>query len=287
MKETILVTGATGSVGSQVVEGLKGKGHRVLAAVHTPEKAATLKGKADAVELDLDRPETISAALKGVDALFLLTPVVRNMVEQGLMAVDAAKKAGVRRIVRLSGMGADIEPGIQLGRWHREIEKAIEASGITWTFLRPNSFMQNFVNFSGGTIKAQGAFYFPWGQGRISMVDVRDVAAAAAAALTSEAHSGRAYDITGPDALSGKEYAEILGRVLGRDVKYVDVPEEAARQSMQGAGMPDWLIGAIMELFALNKAGYTAKVTDAVERVAGRKPRSFEAFAGDYAGAFK
>lgn len=144
MPTTILVTGATGNIGSHVVKQLTAVGATVRAAVQTTSKVEAIKGpRVQLVELDFNKPETLRAAFQGVERVFLLTPVVANMAELGIKSVEEAKRAGVKYIVRSSALGADAEPGIRLGRWHREVEKTIESSGIPFTILRPNSFMQN------------------------------------------------------------------------------------------------------------------------------------------------
>ncbi|NOY87472.1 MAG: SDR family oxidoreductase [Deltaproteobacteria bacterium] len=287
MSDSILVTGATGTLGNQVVEQLSQRGYKVRAAVHSPERATSLNGRAnEIVSLDFSRPETFERALDGIDKVFFLSPPTEDMVETGTRFAESAKEAGVRRIVRQSGMGADADPGITLGHWHRGVERAIEDTGMEWTHLRPNSFMQNFVAFMSQTIKEQGTFYLPWGDGNISLVDVRDIATVAVESLTGDGHEGQSYEITGPEALSGEDCSRIFSEVLNRTVQYVDVPEDAARQSMQGMGIPDWYVDVIMELYAINKAGYTAEVKDTVARVTGKDPRHFEQFVQDYVEVF-
>ncbi len=185
MPSTILVTGATGNVGGKVVKQLTAVGAKVRAAVQPTSKVDSIKATgAELVELDFNKPETLRAAFKGVDKVFLLTPFVPNMVELGTQAIEQAKRAGVKHIVRMSAMGADATPGIQLGRWHREVETRLEASAIPLTILRPNSFMQNYANMLGHSIKTQSAFYLPMGDGKVSIVDTRDIAAVAVEALT-------------------------------------------------------------------------------------------------------
>jgi uncharacterized protein YbjT (DUF2867 family) len=280
--------GATGNVGSQVVKQLADAGANVRAAVRSPRKAESLKSeRVSLTEFDTDKPETIEAAFQGVDKVFLLTPLVPNMVELSANLVAAAKKAGVKHIIKSSGMGAEVEPGITLTRWHREAEKAIEASGIAFTFVRPNGFMQNYANFNGATIKTQNAFYLPVGDGKVSYIDTRDIAAVAVAALTQDGHEGKAYEVTGLEAISNQEIAEIISQVVGRKINYVDVPEDAARSEMKQSGMPDVLIDMTMELYELYKAGYASEVTPTVEQVTAKKPISFVQFANDYAEAFK
>lgn len=286
MAHTILVTGATGTVGSEVVKALAGSPHRVRVAARGEKAAALQRAGLETVEMDFRRPESVNAALKGVDRAFLLTALTPDMAEVGTLFVAAAKQAGVKHIVRLSGAGAETK-AIELARWHRQVEEAMEASGMAYTFVRPTSFMQNYANFLAQSIKSQGAYYLPHGEGKFATVDARDVAAVAAKALSEEGHEGQAYTVTGPAAISDHEVADTLSKVLGRTVTYVDVPEEAAYNSMVGMGMPDVLASAMVELYRIERAGYVSTVSDAVERVAGRPARTFAEFARDYAAAFK
>src|SRR6185436_19052635 len=176
------------------------------------EQAAA--GGLDAVVMDFAQPATIAAALRGVEKLFLLSPPNRPELEKPV--VEEARKAGVRHLVKLSAWGAESEAH-SFGRGHRAIEKQIEAAKIPFTFLRPNGFMQNFLQ-AAGTIKSQRAIHFPAGDSRYSMIDVRDVAAVALRALTGPAHQGKAYRLSGPESLSHEDVAEKLSRVLGRKI---------------------------------------------------------------------
>ena len=288
MAQTILVTGATGASGSFLVDKLATAGAGARALVRSPEKAKAIEtlGLATVVG-DLDKPETLRPALEGIEKVFLLSaPDPRQAELQGNM-VQAAKAAGVRHIVKVSAIGTGGElDSTPLGRLHRETEKEIESSGIDYTHLRPNGFMQNCLMFAG-TIKTQGAFYAPLGDARVSYVDVRDIAAVAFHTLTSDGHAGKAYDITGPEALSYDDVARELSSVLGREVKYVDLPSEAARGAMIGMGMQAWLADALIELFNLYRNGMAARVTDTVRAVTGQEPVTFAQFAKDYAEAFK
>jgi uncharacterized protein YbjT (DUF2867 family) len=195
-------------------------------------------------------------------------------------------------MVKLSVMAADVEPGTIIGRLHRQEEKIIEESGITYAFLRSGAFMQNFINFFGQTIKNQNAFYLPAGDGKVSFVDVRDIAAVVAKLLTKnngnrgQQHENKAYDITGPEALSYSQAAEIISKEIGKKISYVDIPEEDARKAMKGIGMEDWLIDAIVELYNIIKAGYASQTTNTVEQIIGRKPTSFAQFVRDYSNSF-
>ncbi|AYA38589.1 SDR family oxidoreductase [Hymenobacter oligotrophus] len=285
MAETILVTGATGTVGSELVRALITRGAHTRAAVHSIIKGDRLRHfnpEIQLVEVDYHRPATLPLAFTGVDRVFLLTPFSDEQLTINQQLVDAAKAAGVKQVVRLSAAGADMEPGIQLGRWHRQMEQYLEQSGLSYVVLRPTSFMQNFVNYQGSSIREQGAFYLPLGEGRMSYIDAFDIAEVAATILTDDAakHHGQAYTLTGPQALSHTEIAGIIGQATGRPVQYVDVPEAGARQAMQGA--PQWMIDSMMELHTLGKAGYLAGTTPAVEQLTGRPPRTFQEFAQEH-----
>ena len=276
MSQTILVTGATGTVGTQVVEQLTRRGASVRAAARGVEKAKLPAG-VERAELDFSDAASIERALSGVKAAFLLTPFSEDQVSLGGRFIDVAKASGVEHIVKLSAIGSDVEPGIQMGRWHRAIERQLESSGIAYTILRPNNFMQNFIGYYGPD--AEGAIYLPWGEGACSFIDAVDIGRVAAVALTEKGREGKAYTLTGPRAFTIGEAARVIGDVTGRAVRYVDVPEDAARQAMLGAGMPSWMVEAMLELHAIDKAGYAAVVTDEVEKLTGARAQSFEDFA--------
>ena len=285
MSNTILVTGATGTVGSEVVKQLSTKGANIRACCHTLSKADKIKGPGvEIVEFDYGKPETVEAAFKGVEKLFLMTPAVENMVEITAQLVEEAKKAGVKYIVKLSAMNA--EAGIPPLSWHGQAEKIIEESGILFTFLRPNSFMRNIIFLFGQTIKAQNAMYSTAGEGKVGYVDVRDVAAVAVEALIGDGHEGKIYTITGPEAISYIQVAEILSVVLGRKISHVNISEEDARKGVKEAGLPDWMINAFIEGHRMIREGRSSVVLPTVEDVTGKKPRSFEKFTREYAEAF-
>src|SRR5919198_907394 len=244
MAETILVTGATGTVGIEVVKRLlSAKGERgegedmiVKAAARSTNDSTFRNLGVQVVQLDYNKPDSLYAALRGVDKLFLLTPFQSNMVDLTSNLVNEAKKAGVNYIVKQSALGADAEPGITYGRLHRQAENIIEESEIPFTFLRPNFFMQNFITFYSHFIKTQGAFYAPAGDAKVSFVDVRDIAAVAAQALINDSqqqHTQKAYDITGGEALSYGEAAEMLSNEVGKKIKYLNISDKDARKGMK------------------------------------------------------
>lgn len=288
MSNPIFVSGATGNTGGEVVKKLIEKGIPVRAGIHSEQKATPLKDLgAEVVSVDFKDTKSIVAALDGVEKAYSVSPLVPNMAELGVNFVKAAKQAGVKYIARASGLGADSPQAITIGRWHREVEKAVEDSGIAYTLIRPNSFMQNYITYASHTIKTQNSFYLPQGEGKISLIDVRDIAAVIVEVLTESGHEGKAYGLTGPEAISNYQVAKILSKIIGRTINYVDVPEEVARQNMKGAGMPEAIVEGLLELSAIIKAGYVATISPAVNQVIDRKPISFERFANDFAEAFK
>ena len=289
MKETILITGATGTVGSETVKALSGLEVHVRAGVHSLIKGDRFRGlpNVDMVHLVFQDPETLRVAFTGVDRVFLITPLAENQVEAAKMMIDMARQTGVRHIVRLSVSGAGAQPGIQLGRWHREVEEYIEASGIPFTHLRPSSFMQNFVAHAAGSICDANAIYMPFGQARISFVDARDVAAVARVVLTEPGHENKIYEISGPEAITVNDVAHALTQATDRLITYIDVPEEAALKAMQQRQLPEWMIGVLTELNGLCKAGHASQVNDTIERLTHRKPRSIFDFAQEYCSCFQ
>jgi uncharacterized protein YbjT (DUF2867 family) len=230
------------------------------------------------VALDYDRPETIRPALQGVETLFLLS----STVDPERKVVDEAKRAGVKRVVKLSVIGAAHEE-FAFARWHRAVEKHIEASGLAWTFLRPSSFMQNIINYEGEMIRSQSAIYASAGDGAVGHIDARDIGAVGARVLTEKGHDGKAYDLTGPAALTYGHIAEILSRVLGREVRYVPISPPQYKEAVMAAGMPEPYADALVDLNRYYAEGKAAVVTPAVRQITGRDPITFDQFAQDYA----
>ncbi|HZD35448.1 MAG TPA: SDR family oxidoreductase [Nitrososphaeraceae archaeon] len=291
----ILVTGATGTVGSEVVKRLVAifNENAVRAAVHSKNnvdkiREFTNKG-VEFVELDYTKPETITNALSHVDKLYLQTLPIPEIIDICSTIVKEAKKNGVNHIVKLSAMGADPESRTTILRLHGEEEEIIKESGIPYTFLRPPAFMQNFITQFGQTIKSQNAFYVPAGDAKMSFVDARDIAAVSAVILMNSGtqYFNKAYDITGQDALSYGQAAEILSNAVGRNVVYVGITEDIAKKGLKQIGMNDWFIDIMMELFRTIRGGYGSETTEVVEDITGRKPISFEQFAKDYADGFR
>ncbi len=282
----ILVTGAGGTVGTEVVKQLKAAGAKFRVGYRTPGKAEKARAEGlDSVTFDFEDRASVAAALKGADKLFLLSGNIPNQVEVETAAVEEAKKAGVKHIVKLSVLQADKEQ-YSFAKWHRAVEKAIEKSGLAYTFLRPTGFMQNFVNYNAGSIKAQGAIYEPM-DAKVSHVDVRDIAAVAVKTLTTSGHENKAYELTGPEALSYEQVAEKISRAIGKPVKAVFTGVDAARQAMLGMGMPQFMVDAVLDLQKVYATGVSEKVYPDIEKVTGRKARSFDDFLRDDLTAFR
>jgi uncharacterized protein YbjT (DUF2867 family) len=291
-QETILVTGATGTLGSEVVKQLSSAtpAVNIKAGIHSAQNVKKVKDgdRVEVVLIDYNKPETLKEALNQVDKLFLLTPDVPNAHELASNLVIEAKKAGIRHVVKQSVMGADLEADVDTLRLHRQAEKIIEQSGIPFTFLRPNEFMQNFINFHSPSIKGNNAFYVPLEDAKVSLVDVRDIAAVAVKSLIEEdKHKNKTYLITGPEAVSYHQVAEILSNTTGRKINYVNISDEEAKAAMKEIGMSDWLINTVSELSEYFRKGKASEISPAVEDVTGNKPISFSQFAKDYAEAFR
>lgn len=292
MPETILVTGATGNVGSEVVKQLSrdASNYNINAGVHSIENANKFQqyDRVKAVQIDYDKIEGLESAFKDVNKLFLLTHPSPKTVEHESNLVNEAKKSGIKHIVKQSIMLADLDADLEAMRLHRQTEKLIEESGIPYTFLRPNEFMQGFINFQGTTIKSNNAFYIPVEDAKVSFVDARDIAAVAVKALVDgDRHYNKSYMITGPEALSYYQAAEILSNATGKKIDYVNISEEETREALKETSMDDWLISTILGLYTLYRKGYASEVSSAIEEVTGRKARTFVEFAKDYADVFR
>jgi len=287
--ETILITGATGTVGSETVKALAGDDVRVRAGVHSLIKGDRFRNlpNVEMVHLDFNNPDTLKAAFTGVTRVFLITPFTEDQVSIGKLLIDYAQEAGVKQVVRLSALGADAEPGIQLGRWHREIEEYLENSGLPYTILRPASFMQNFVQYNADSIRNEDKIYMPLGQGEIGYIDVQDIAEVARIVLMSPDHLNQIYELTGPEALTVNDVAHALTQATNRLIVYVDVPEEVAAAAMAQNHMPDWMVSAMLELHGIAKAGYASNITNTVEKLTGLPARSIYDFADDCATVFQ
>jgi uncharacterized protein YbjT (DUF2867 family) len=288
----IVVTGATGNAGSEVVRALAARGERVRAFARDPGKARQMLG-AD-VELavgDLADPGSVRAALQGAEALLLSCADDPRRVGWETAAIDAAAAAGVRRIVKLSAATAEPGSPVAFWDWHGRVEQYLRSCGTGWVILRAGWYMSNLLAAAPG-VAAEGRLYAPAGEARIAMIDPRDVGAAAAAVLSSPGHEataghdGQTYLLTGPRAITYTEVAAELSAATGNRVEFVDVPGDAAREAMIHDGMPGFVAEQIVAMFGRLRQGVAGQVSPDVEMLTGSAPRDFACFARDHARLF-
>lgn len=284
----ILVTGATGLNGSEVVQRLSTKGVPVRALIRNPAKAERLSAlpKVEIVKGDMARPETLIEALRGVDRAMLISSSDPAMLEVQSNFIEAARKSGVKHVVKLSGIMPDLDSPFRFARMHGEIEQRLEASGMAFTHLRAGEFMQAYFR-QVPSIIARNALFLPMAEARIASIDACDVAEVAATILTSTGHEGKIYPLTGPEALTMTEVAERLSAAIGKPIHYISATPEEALQVNLAAGMPPYLAEALVELFAERRKGKESQVSPIIQTVFGWQPTSFEDFARRHAAIFR
>jgi uncharacterized protein YbjT (DUF2867 family) len=274
-------------VGGEVVRALLARGVRVRALARDATKAAPLAALGAEVAVgDLADPDSLARALAGVERAFLASALDPRQVELQGNFVEAARRARLALVVKLSGLGTAPESPLASGRWHARTERDLERSGVPWTFLRPPYFLQNALRMAP-VVAATRTLPNPLGCARVAGVDVRDVAAVAVAALSTDAHAGKAYAVTGPEALTFSEMADAISAAIGRPVTCVAVSPRASRERMLAAGMPEWHAEALTEFSAYLGAGGGAEVADTVGRLTGRPARRFAALAREHAALFR
>ncbi|MEN6402898.1 MAG: SDR family oxidoreductase [Armatimonadia bacterium] len=281
----ILVTGATGTVGRYVVAELLARKVKFVVGARHPEKVKEVLGPDIlAVPLDFDDPASLKRAMQSAKKIYLLTPGAPPDDPQAKAVIDAAREAGVEHIVRQSALGADASPGYTIGQVHRAVELYLLASGMTATILRPNHFMENLLGMAG-TVKAEGKLYSSSGEARMSMIAAKDIGAVAAHVLTNEGFENQSYDLTGPEAVTYGEIADAIGKATARNVQYVSITDDQAREAM-GKEMPEWVVEALVDLAAYDRSGGLSKVNKNVEMITGKVPQDVRAWALEHAAAF-
>jgi (4-alkanoyl-5-oxo-2,5-dihydrofuran-3-yl)methyl phosphate reductase len=283
-KPLILVTGATGTIGSELVPQLVAQGERVRVLTRDAEKARKFGPSVEVVEADLEKPQTLGPAFAGVDELFVLSNFP-TILEQETNAYAAAKAAGVKHIVKLSGRhtGADFFAATPLAGWHRDSEQRLQSLGIPWTILRPGFWASNMLLL---TDRQNRTITMNCGEGRESFLDPADIAACAAKLLTTPGHDGRIYEITGSEALTYSEIAEKLTAASGKPVTYQDVPDDGLRRGFLSAGFWPPMVESFIAMFAAVREGKVYPPTNTVAELLGRPPRSFDDWARANAAAF-
>jgi uncharacterized protein YbjT (DUF2867 family) len=283
----ILITGASGTAGGATLQEAQQKGAPVRAMYRSKDDARKAPPGVPIAIADFADRESLRSALNGIDTVFIVCAPISQLVELESNMIDACREAGVRRIVLHSALGAG-KYNKSFPSWHTKVEQKLTASGIDYTILRPNGFMQNIITYNAPTIRAQNAFYDCIGDARISLIDARDIGAAAAEALVNPAkHGKQTYELNGPEALSNYDVADRLSRALGRKVSYVAIPEEAQRKAMLGAGMPAEQVTAILDLMEYYHTGACATVDSTLENIIGREPRTLDAFLSENADSFR
>jgi uncharacterized protein YbjT (DUF2867 family) len=278
MSGKILVVGANGTVGTNLVPALLRKGEKVVAGSREGRAAAG----AEAVRLDLSDASTLPAALKGVDRIYALSPA--GYVDQPgmlLPLIETAARQGAK-VVLQTATGVDADDDIPF----RQVELALERTGTPFVILRPNWFADNFATYWGEQVK-RGEIRVPAGEGKSSFIDTRDIAAAAVGALTSSVHDGKAFNLTGPAAYSYTEAAAMLTKALGRSIGYRSVDGATFKREMVAGGLSQEYADVLAMIFYPVSQGWTAGVTDAVETLSGKAPRSLQSSINDVAGALR
>ena len=284
----ILVTGATGLNGKELLRRLSAKGIAVRALVRNLAKAEPLAAlpNVEIVQGDMASAETLGAALHDIDRAMLISSSAPDMLDVQSNFIDAARKAGVKYVVKLSGIMPELDSAFRFARMHGEIEKRLEASGMAFTHLRAGEFMPAYFR-QVPNIATKVAIFLPMEEARVASIDVGDIADIAADVLTHSGHEGKTYPLTGPEALTMTQVAEKLSAAIGKTIRYVNVPPEAARQAQLAAGMPPYLADALFELFAERRNGKEAKVWPDAAALLGRPPTSFDEFARRNAAVFR
>jgi uncharacterized protein YbjT (DUF2867 family) len=280
----VLVTGATGNTGRALLEDLTGRGVPARAMVRRDADRDRLPAGVQVAVADFDDGQAVAAALRGAGQAYLVTPSSERAAQQQKQFADLAVQAGVGHLVVLSQLAAKTTSPVRFLRWHAAVEEHVRGLGIGYTFLRPNLFFQGLLAFAK-PISAEGRFYAPIGDAKVSAIDVRDIAAVAAVTLTEAGHEGATYTLTGPAAITHQDIAAALTSALGRDIAFVDVTPEAFAASLSGI-LPPWQVDGLLEDYAHYRRGEAAEVATTVAEVTGRPPGDVGRFARDYARAF-
>jgi uncharacterized protein YbjT (DUF2867 family) len=275
----ILITGASGTVGRAVLEEVRKTGQPARAMYRDTDDAKRSATGVETVIADFADKASLGRALSGAPAVFLVCSPIPQLVELEGNVIDVAKEAGVSHVVLNSALGAADYPKSFPG-WHRKVEDKLKSSGLAYTILRPNSFLQNILAYLAPSIRAQGAFYAAMGDAKLSFIDVRDIAAISAKILAApQAYVGKTYELNGPEAVDYSEVARRISRVTGTPVRFVDIPEDAQRKSMLDLGMPEWQVTALLDLqryYTVERKG--GELTGVTAQLLSRPPIALDQF---------
>jgi uncharacterized protein YbjT (DUF2867 family) len=282
----ILITGASGNVGKTVLQEVVKSGAQHRAMYRRAAEAAQASAGTETVVADFAKPETLGAALKNVDSVYLVCSPIPELVQLESNMIDACVAAGVKHVVQNSALGAgDYDKSFPI--WHRKVEEKLKGTRLSWTILRPNSFHQNVVAFFAPTIRTQGVFYNSMRDAKNSLLDVRDIAAVAAKSLAGGEHAGKIYELNGPEAISYTELAKKISKVALREVRYVDIPMDAQKKAMLDQGMPEWLTTALLDLQQYYVSGKGGETDGLLQKLLGRAPITMDEFLKENAAEFR
>ena len=281
-----LVTGASGTMGKAVLSEVAKSGAPHRAMFRSATEAAKAPAGTSTVIADFSKKDTLPAALEGITGVYLVCSPIPQLIELEWNMIDACAAAAVGHIVLNSAMGAR-EWRKSFPSWHRRVEDKLKSTKISFTILRPNSFHQNVLTYFASSIRTQGVFHSSMGNAGVSFLDVRDIAVVAAKSLPGGEHSGKTYELNGPEALTYSELAAKIAKHSGRDVQYVDIPAEKQRQAMLASGMPEWQADALLDLQAYYVSGKGGKIDGLLEQLLGRPPITMDQFLADFVGEFR
>jgi uncharacterized protein YbjT (DUF2867 family) len=284
----IMITGASGTVGRAVLDEVRKSGKPFRAMYRSSNDGRKAPPGVSTVQADFADKNSLRQAFEGVGAAYLVCSPIPQLVELESNGIDVCLEVGVRHVVLNSALGA-ADYSKSFPSWHRKVEDKLKASKLSCTIVRPNSFMQNLVAYNAPSIRAQNAFYAAMGNAKLSLIDVRDLAAVIAKVLISPAeHAGKTYELNGPEAFTYAQIADKISRAVGRPVRFVDIPEEAQRKTMLDMGMPEWQVTALLDLqqyySILGKGG---EVTQVLPDLLGRSPITLDQFLAEFKDSFR
>ena len=283
----ILITGATGKTGSATAKSLGEKGETFRALIRNEEKKEGLESIGGEVVIgSIENTDVVNQSMQGVKTVLVLLPNSESQLALEKQLVDSAKQAGVERIVKMSSIEATPDATSPIPKLHLESEEYIKQSGLAWTMIKPNFYMQNLLA-SAGTIKEQGKIFLPMGDGKTGMIDTTDVGKVLAKVLSEDGHESMNHEITGPEILSFYEVAEIFSQVLGKQVDYVDVPMDAYKETLGQFLTNQWHLDAVIDLFKGIAEGGIEDKTDTFNELMGETPKSLSQFLAENSFIFK
>jgi len=283
----ILLTGATGKTGSATAKALNEKGITFRALIRNEEKRGDIESLGGEVVIgSIENKEAVDQSMVDVETALILLPNSENQLSLEKQLVDSAKQAGAKRVVKMSSIEATPDATSPIPKLHLESEEYIKQSGLNWTMIKPNFYMQNLLA-SAGTIKDQGKIFLPMSEGKTGMIDTTDVGKVLAKVLSEDGHESMNHEITGPEILSFNEVAEIFSKGLDKQVDYVDVPLAAYKETLGQFLTNQWHLDAVIDLFKGIADGGIEEKTDTYSELMGESPKSLSEFISENSFIFK